>query len=75
MEAVIEQDWTRTWRWSLDGALGPVTVFHQLVNSQPWECDKVTLPLSSHGELADGGRSCMEACRKLTQYSGVNSLS
>jgi len=30
---------------------------HQLVNSQPWECDEVTLPLSSHGELAGGGRS------------------
>jgi len=31
---------------------------HQLVNSQPWECDNVTSPLSPHGELADGGRSC-----------------
>ena len=31
---------------------------HQLVNSQPWECDNVTLPLSSHGELAAGGQSC-----------------
>jgi len=29
----------------------------QLVNSQPWESDEVTLPLSSHGELAGGGRS------------------
>jgi len=28
----------------------------QLVNSQPCECDKLTLLLSSHGELADGGR-------------------
>ena len=28
---------------------------HQLVNSQAWECCKVTLPLSSDGELADGG--------------------
>jgi len=26
-----------------------------VVNSQPWECDKVTLPLKSHGGLADGG--------------------
>jgi len=28
---------------------------YQLVDSQMWECDKVTLPLSSHGELAVGG--------------------
>ena len=28
-----------------------------------WECDKVTLPLSSHGE----------ACRKLKLHSGVSS--
>jgi len=25
---------------------------HPLVNSQPWECDEVTLPLSSHGGMA-----------------------
>jgi len=37
----------------------------QLVNSQPWECENVTLLLSSHGELADGGRWCREVCRKL----------
>jgi hypothetical protein len=30
---------------------------HQLVNSQLWECDEVTLPLSSYRELADGGQS------------------
>jgi len=46
---------------------------HQLVNLQPWECDMVTLPLSSHGELADGGQSCKEARRKLKLHSGVNS--
>ena len=57
----------------MDGAPGAETVFHQLVNSQPWECDKVTLPLSSHGELADGCRLCMEAHRKLKLHSGVNS--
>jgi len=28
---------------------------HQLANSQLWECNNVTLSLSSHGELADGG--------------------
>jgi len=57
----------------MDGAPGAETVFHQLVNSQPWEYDKVTLPLSSDGELADGSRSCMEARRKLRLHSGVNS--
>jgi len=46
---------------------------HQLVNSQPWECDNVTLPLISHGELADDGRSCREVRRKLNLHSGVNS--
>ena len=29
----------------------------------------MTLPLSSHGELADGGRSCKEARRKLKLHS------
>jgi len=51
--------------WCLDS-------IHQLVNSQPWECDKVTVLSRSHRELADGGRSCREARRKLTQHSGVN---
>jgi len=55
----------------MDGAPGAETVFHQLVNSQPWECDN--LPSSSHGELPDGGRSCMEAHQKLKLHSGVNS--
>jgi hypothetical protein len=55
----------------MDGAPGAET--HQLANSQPWECDNVTLTLSCHGELADGGRSCSEARRKLKLHSGVNS--
>jgi len=46
---------------------------HKLVNSQPWECENVTLPFSSHGELVDGGRSCREVRRKLKLHSGVNS--
>jgi len=46
---------------------------HQLVNSQPWECDKVSLLMSSHGELADEGRSCREARQKHKLHSGVNS--
>jgi len=73
LEAVIERDWMSAWRRSMDSVPGTETVFHQLVNSQPWDCDEVTLPLSCHGELADGGRSCMEARRKLKLHSGVNS--
>jgi len=46
--------------------------FHQLVHLQPWECDKVTLPVSSHGELADCSRSCWEARQKLKLPSQVN---
>jgi len=38
---------------------------HQLVNSQPWECDKVTIPLNSHEELAGGSRSSREAHQNL----------
>jgi len=45
---------------------------HQLVDSQKWECDKVTLSLSSPGELADGSQSCRKARRKLKLHSGVN---
>jgi len=45
---------------------------HQLVSSHPWECDKVTLPLSSHGELADGSRSCREARWMLKLHPAVN---
>jgi len=48
---------------------------HQLVNLQPWECDKVTLPLTSHGELADGGRSCRGVRRKVKLHLDVNSYS
>jgi len=45
----------------------------QLYTSQPWDCDKGTVPLNSHGELADGGRSCREAHRKLKVQSLVSS--
>jgi len=41
-------------------------------NSHLWECDEVALPLSIHGELACGSRSCKEACRKLKQHTRVN---
>jgi hypothetical protein len=45
---------------------------HQLVDFQTWECEKVTLRLSYHGELADGGRSCKEVRRKLKLHSGFD---
>jgi len=54
----------------MDGVLGGDTLF---INSQPWECDKATVPLSSHGELAEGCRSCRTVSRKVKQNSGVNS--
>ena len=47
--------------------------FCQLGNSQPRECDKVTLLWSSHQELTGGNRSCREACPKLKLLSLVNS--
>jgi hypothetical protein len=34
---------------------GCANSIHQFVNSQRWEYDEVTLPLSCHGELAGGG--------------------
>jgi len=48
---------------------------HQVVNFQLWECDEMTLPLTSHGELAGGSQSCRKACQKLKLHSGVNLLS
>jgi len=71
LEAIIERVWTGTWRQSMDGSPGAET--HSSVNSQPWDCDEVTVPLSSHGELADGGRSCREEHQKLKLHSWVNS--
>jgi hypothetical protein len=56
----------------MDGTQGADS-FHYSVNLQSLGCDNVTLPLSPHGELADGGRLCREACRKLKLHSGVNS--
>ena len=44
---------------------------HELVESQLWECDEVTLPLTYHGELAGGCRACMEARWELKLHSGV----
>jgi len=69
LETEIERDWTSSWRRSMDGAPS----IHQLLNLKQWECDKVTIHFSSHGDLADGSRLCREARRKLKLHSGVNS--
>ena len=59
---------------ALDGwRAGCCESIHQLGKSQPWEWDNVTLPLSSHRELADGVRSYSEVRRKPKLHSGVNS--
>jgi len=71
LEALIVRMWTSTWRWPMDGAAGTDSVT-QLVYSQPWECDKVCLPMRSHGELADGGPSYREVGRNLKLRSAVN---
>jgi hypothetical protein len=55
----------------MDGSSGADSL-HQLVNSQLLESAKMTLPLSSHCELADGGQSCGGARRMLKLYSVVN---
>jgi len=82
LEAVIERVWRHTWRpWSSE--IGRVLgsgrwmarrdSIHQLGNSQPWECDKVTLPLKllrRTGWWLSIGR---EVRRKLKLHSWVNS--
>jgi len=84
-QAIIERGWRCTWRpWS-SGIRGElwgswwevrrVYSIDQVVILYPWECDKVTLPLSSHGELAGCCRSCRETHWKLKLHSGVNSQS
>jgi len=42
------------------------------INSQPWECDEMTLPLSSYGALAGGDQSWKEARQKLKLHSVVD---
>ena len=49
------------------------TSIHLLVDSQRWESDNVTLPLNSHGKLADGSQLYREARWKLKLHSWVNS--
>jgi len=59
----------------MEGALGVCDCMYQLDNSQPWECDRVTLPLSFQAELADGSRLYRKVRRKLKLHSWVNILS
>ena len=44
----------------------------RLVNLQLWKCHQVTIPLSSHGELADDNPSYREAHQILKLHWGVN---
>jgi len=44
----------------------------ELVNFKPWQCDKVTFPLSTHGVGTAGGGSCTEAQQMLKLRSGLN---
>jgi len=39
------------------GCAAGCTCIHRLVKFQLWQCDKVPIPLSSHGELPGGGQS------------------
>jgi len=48
---------------------------HQLVNSQPWECDKVTLPVKLIRRTGWWRSIGREVRRKLKRHSGVNSKS
>jgi len=45
----------------------------QIVDSYRWKYEEVTVPVSSHWELAGGSRSCRKACQKLNLNSRVNS--
>jgi hypothetical protein len=70
IERVWRCTW-KLWSWELRGCNGVTLVeyldavygrlagcsdsVHQLVNSQTWECDKLTLPMRCHGELGDCG--------------------
>jgi len=48
---------------------------HRLVNSKPWECDEVTLPLKLLWRTGWWRSISREAYRKLKLHSGVNSKS
>jgi len=51
------------------GHAGCWDYIHKFVDSQTWQYGKVIWPLSSHGDLAEGGRSYRESGQKL--HSGV----
>jgi len=44
---------------------------YQLVDTQTWECEKLTLSLNYFGEQAVGIQSDRKACRKLKLHSVV----
>jgi len=46
----------------------------QIVDLHQWECDELTLPLTCHCKLADGGRSYREARWKRTLHSVVDHI-
>jgi len=48
---------------------------HRLVNSKPWECDEVTLPLKLWWRTGWWRSIGREVCRKLKLHSGANSKS
>jgi len=84
LEAVIERVWRYTWMpWSSE--IGRVLgggrwtahrdSIHQLVYSQPWECDKVTLPLKFLRRTGWWRSIGREVCQKLKLHSVVNSKS
>jgi len=82
LEAVIELVWRYTWRLWLS-EIGRVlgggwwTVrwdwIHQLVDSQPWECDDLTLPLKLVWRTGWWWSFSREVRWKLKLHSGVNS--
>jgi len=76
-QAMIKQDWRSTWRWliwwqSMGGTPGAEPSIHQLINSKPWECDEVTLPLRLRWRTSWWRSIGREVCRKLNLHSGVN---
>jgi len=84
LEAAIERVWRCTWRpWSsefgqvLGGSRWTVRQdsIHQVVNSQPWECDKVTIPLELLWRTGWWRSIGREVRRKPKLHSGVNSKS
>jgi len=84
VEAVIERVWRYTWRpwlseigWVLGGGrwMACWDSIQQLVNSQPSECDKLTVPLKLLWRTGWWRSIGREVHRKLTLHSEVNSKS